>query len=73
MLVATAMVSISLGRKEASISSSSSSLRDSRIMLPPMKQSSTKAIQWSMLVMAAENRTPSSQPTAGIRPWNPPK
>ena len=33
-------------------------------MLPPMKQSSTKAIQWSMLVMAAENRT-AQQPADG--------
>ena len=60
--------SIARKPKEASSSSSSAPLRDSRIMLPPMKLSSTKATQWSMLVIASEKRTPSSQPMAGINP-----
>ena len=53
------------GEKEPSCRSSS--LRDSLTMLPPIKASSTKAIQWSTLVMRASNWEPSSQPRKGIR------
>ena len=50
MLVATARGNMAFAPKEVSISSSSV-LRDSRIMFTPMSPRSTKAIQWSMLVM----------------------
>ena len=65
MLVATARGSMARGVKEQSTSSSWP--RDSRIMLTPMMVSSTKAIQWSMLVIMFWNCTPSSQPSRGIR------
>ena len=47
---------------------SSSWLRDSRIMFRPMRPSSRKAIQWSMLAIRTWKRLPSSQPKKGIRP-----
>ena len=57
MLVATAMRNMVL--KPKSSLSSSDLPKDSFIMLPPMKASSTKAIQWSMFVMRCSNRKPS--------------
>ena len=65
MLVATASGSIVPNEKE-SLRFSSSVSRDSRIMLPPISASSTKAIQWSTLVISDWNRTPSKYPTSGI-------
>ena len=52
MLVATARGSMTLGAKEASISPHAPHVRDSRTMFPPMAHSSTKAIQWSTLVIS---------------------
>ena len=45
----------------------------SHTILPPMKASRTKAIQWSKCWMDSANWAPSSQPARGISAWNPPK
>ena len=64
MLVATASGSIVLKEKESLTSSSSPSA--SRIIFAPISASSTKAIQWSMLLIRLSNCLPSSQPSSGI-------
>ena len=71
MLVATARGSMAAKPKEAP-TSSSSWLRDSRTMLPPMRHSRKKAIQWSTVVIRLWKPVPSSQPARGIRAWKPP-